>query len=124
MAYLAIGYGAAMELLGLIGFLATGSKSPTALIPCIFGTLALACGVLALLRPDLRKHVIHAAAVFALIGFLAPFRVIGPIVTLVSGGEVVRPAAVIAQAIMLLLSGLFLAACIRSFVAARRGSSA
>jgi hypothetical protein len=120
MAAITISYGVALEILGLVGFLVTGAKSPTALIPCIFGTLIIACGVLANQRPDLRKHVMHGAAVLGLIAFLAPFRVMGPIITLLTGGQVARPAAVIAQTILLLLSAVFLAACIRSFISARR----
>jgi hypothetical protein len=120
MAKLTLLYGVAMELLGIIGYWVTGAKSLTALIPCVFGALAFILGFVALGRPDLTKHAMHAAAVLGLIGFLAPLRVFPAMLLLISGGEVARPAAVVAQAIMLVLSAAFLAACIRSFVVARR----
>jgi hypothetical protein len=47
-------------LLGIAGFVLTGSTHKTALIPCIFGLLFLVCGLLAR-KDNLRKHVMHAA---------------------------------------------------------------
>jgi thiamine transporter ThiT len=123
MANLTLGYGVAMVLLGLGGYYGTGAKSPTALIPVAFGLLALLCGVLAK-NERFRMHAMHGAAVLALLGFLGPLRVFPQMLTLAMGGVVLRPAAVVAQIIMMVLSGIFLALCVKSFIAARRGRAA
>src|SRR5262245_16328012 len=123
MANLALGYGAAMVLLGLGGYFRTGGRSLTALIPAVIGVLALVCGWLA--RDErLRMHAMHAASCLGLLGFLGPLRVFPEMLTLVMGGVVTHTAAVVAQAVMMVLSGVFLALCVKSFVDARRGRAA
>ncbi len=105
--------------LGIGGWTATGMESPTALIPAGFGVVF---GILAMLarKEAIRKHIMHAAAMLALLGFFGSVRGLMALPGLLSGGEVERPAAVIAQAIMavlcLILEGLY----VRSFIAARR----
>jgi uncharacterized membrane protein HdeD (DUF308 family) len=48
------------------------SSSRTALLPAAFGAALLACGALALAFDGARKHLMHVAAVVALLGALAP----------------------------------------------------
>ena len=95
-------------------------QSATALIPSFFGVLFVAFGALAH-KENLRKHVMHAAAVLALVCLGATFKggVLGGI-TLLSGGEVARPPAAISMGIMFVICLIFLILCIRSFVMARR----
>ena len=119
MANTAIAFGAAFIALGLIGYFGTGAASPTALIPCALGALLLLLGAIAR-NPARRKHAMHAAAIVGLIGFLGAGRGLTKIAPLLAGEPVERPNAVIAQAVMALLSLVFLAHCIKSFVDARR----
>ena len=123
MANLALAYGAAMVLLGLGGYYGTGAKSLTALIPLAFGVLALLCGWLAR-HERFRMHAMHAAALLGLLGFLGPLRVFPQMLTLIAGGVVAHRAAVVAQLVMMVLSGVFLVFCVKSFVDARRGRAA
>jgi hypothetical protein len=123
MANLALGYGAAMVLLGLGGYFGTGGRSWTALIPAVIGVLALLCGWLAR-NERYRMHAMHAASLLGLLGFLGPLRVFPEMLTLVMGGVVTHTAAVVAQAVMMVLSGIFLVFCVKSFVDARRGRAA
>jgi hypothetical protein len=120
MANVTIGFGLALMALGLGGYFATGRTSPTALIPLAFGILLLACGALAR-REAWRKHAMHGTAVLALLGFLGPLRVLPQMVALLGGAAVAHHAAVVDQLAMMLLCGVLLALCIRSFVVARRG---
>ena len=115
-------FGLALIALGIIGYVATGAVSITALIPAFFGLLLVLLGWLAR-NEGYRKHVMHVAAVIGVVGFLGTVRALAGLLTLLSGGEVQRPAAVISQAIMALLMALFVGLCIRSFVAARRARS-
>jgi hypothetical protein len=119
MAYVTIGFGLALSALGVAGYAVSSGASLTALIPLAFGLLLIVCGALAR-REALRKHAMHAAAVLGLLGFLGPMRVLPQMVRLLGGEQVGHPVAVVAQLAMMVLCGVFLALCIRSFVAARR----
>ena len=105
-------------ILGVGGFVLTGSTHKTALIPCIFGLLFLAFGLLAL-KDNLRKHVMHAAVLVALLAFLGTARSL-PHLPELFNGTAEKPAAVVTQAINAALSLAFIVLAIRSFIQARR----
>src|SRR5258708_27140259 len=93
--------------------------SPTALIPAAFGVLLAIFGVLA--RDDKRrKMAMHVAVVVGLLGFLGTLSGLIKLPTLLSGGIVQRPAAVIAQSIMAVLMAIYVALCVKPFIDARR----
>ena len=117
---MAIGVGAALLALGLAGYFGTGMTSPTALIPAAFGILLVALGIMAR-NPAKRKLAMHIAVIVGLIGFAGSVRGLAGGVMMLSGQEVARPAAVISQSIMAVLTLLFTLLCIRSFINARRG---
>jgi O-antigen/teichoic acid export membrane protein len=114
MALTTIIFGLALTLLGFLGYFMTGTSSVTALIPAGFGIVLIALGFLA--RSDaMRKHAMHAAAAVALLGM------IGALIPLLRTPAGVRPAmAVFSQVAMVVLTGIFVALCVRSFIATRR----
>jgi hypothetical protein len=114
----AIVFGLALIGVGLFGFVETGSKHPTALIPAGIGLVIGACGVLAF-KDSLRKHVMHAAAAVGVLGFLATVMSIPQVLTMMSGGEVERPQAAVAKAATCALCLIFTGFCVQSFVSAR-----
>jgi hypothetical protein len=118
MANTTIGFGGALVLLGLVGYVATGAQSPTALIPAAVGLVLLVLGLLAR-RPGARMHAMHGAALVALVGFGGSVRGLGQGLKMIGGETVKRPSAAIAQSIMAILCLAFVALTIRSFVAAR-----
>jgi|SRR4029453_7543829 hypothetical protein len=117
-----IALGVALIVLGLAGYILTGAVSLTALIPAAFGLLFALVGLLA--GDDRRRmHAIHAAVVIALLGFLGSFRgLLG--IGKVFDGTAVRPAAIVAQTIMALLTLGYIVIAVRSFVQARRARRA
>ncbi|XYH96478.1 hypothetical protein ACMHYB_53325 [Sorangium sp. So ce1128] len=117
MSNVTIGYGALLTALGVGGFAAT--SAPTALIPAGFGAVAIGLGLLAR-QEKYRMHVMHASALLGVVGFLGSVRGLSRLPALLSGGDVERPAAVIAQSLMAILSVGYVGLCVRSFVAARR----
>lgn len=119
MAGLAIGVGVILTLLGIMGYFASGGASATALIPAGFGVLFMILGLVARNHAR-RKHAMHGAAVLALVGLAATFTGALKAFTLMGGGTVERPQAVIAQGVMALLCLVFLIFAIRSFMQARR----
>ena len=124
MARITILFGILMILLGVLGYVLTGSEQFTALIPAAFGILFVLLGGVASAKPSTNKHMMHVAAVLALVGMAGTFRALGSVFTLIAGGEVERQPAVIAQSIFFVLAAVFLILCIRSFIAARRARTA
>lgn len=118
-------FGALMVLVGLVGYFGQPAEhaSKTALIPAGFGLAFLLAGAVAL-QPSLRKHAMHAAAVLGLLCFLGGFSGLMKLPTLLSGGELERPRAVVSQSILSFLGLVFVILCVRSFIAARRASRA
>ncbi|MCC6548388.1 hypothetical protein IT570_14615 [Candidatus Sumerlaeota bacterium] len=112
-------YALGLILLGVGTYLGTGMVSWTALIPSIIGVLFVILGFLAM-KDNLRKHVMHAAAMLALITIIATFSGITQTIQRFSGVEIARPQAAFAKAAACVLTIAFLGMCIRSFIAARR----
>jgi hypothetical protein len=105
-------------LTGVITFIATGASSVTALIPAFVGIAIGVCGVLAT-REKLRRHSIHLALVFALIGALGSLMNVVKIGQLFAG-TAERPGAIIESLILFVVTVVYLIFGIRSFIAARR----
>jgi hypothetical protein len=114
MASTTIVFGLVLTLIGFVGYFLTGTSSFTALIPAVFGLLLLVLGFIAR-SESARKHAMHAAAAVALVGFF------GALMSLMRTPTAVRSAmALYSQLAMLILTGLFVALCVKSFIAARR----
>jgi hypothetical protein len=114
MSLVAMFEGLFLIVMGVIFYLFPEDKqSVTALIPAIIGAGLLVPGYLAHSNPDMKKHAMHATAVFALIGTL--------------GGAMGLPDAIagdfgratIARLILLILCGEYMFFSILSFRAAR-----
>ena len=104
-------------LLGIGAYLITGAQSWTALIPSIFGLLLAIAGGVSLKS---LKHGGHIAALVGLVGFLGTAKSLGKVPALFSGEAVERAAAVGVQAAFAVLSLIFVALCVKSFIDARR----
>jgi endonuclease/exonuclease/phosphatase family metal-dependent hydrolase len=117
-----IALGVSLIVLGLAGYGLTGAASLTALIPAAFGIVLAAAGLLA--RDDRKRmHAMHAAVVVALLGFLGSFRGLLRIGEVLDG-TAVRPAAIVAQTIMAVLTLGYIVIAVRSFIRARRARRA
>jgi hypothetical protein len=121
MAKLTIIFGILLILLGIIGFVATGSHAPTALIPGVFGLLLTLFGTLAKTE-DAKKRMLwmHIAVTVGLLGFLFTTPGLIDVIRMARGVTVKRPAAAEEQAVMWILCGIFVVLCVRSFINARR----
>jgi hypothetical protein len=121
MAKLTIVFGTLLVLVGIAGFVVTGSAHPTALIPAAFGLLLALFGALANTEnPKKRMLWMHIAVTIGLLGFLFTIPGVIDVLRMVQGIAVKRPAAAQEQAVMWVLCGVFVALCVRSFIAARR----
>lgn len=116
-----IAFGVLLILVGAIGYiygLMNDKASVTALIPAFFGLVIAVLGVAARSSEGLRKHLMHAAVLVALLGFILTA---GRLIMKFS--ELTASAAVVSQAAMALICLAFVILAIRSFAAARRESA-
>ena len=121
MAKVTVVFGILLVLLGVFGFVATGSVHHTALIPSAFGVLLAIFGLLAQTQDaSKRKLYMHVAVTVGLLGFLGTASSLIHVVQLVQGKVFAYPAAVEAKAAMALLTLIYVVLCVRSFIAARR----
>ncbi|HEY0161989.1 MAG TPA: hypothetical protein VGB69_04875 [Edaphobacter sp.] len=120
MAKLTIGFGILLMLLGVAGFVLTGSTHPTSLIPAGFGLLFVLFGGLANTNdPKKRMLWMHIAVTLGLIGFLSTIMADIQVFKLASGTTYPHPVAVIEKAAMSLFSLIYVLFCVRSFINAR-----
>lgn len=94
------------------------SSSRTALLPAYVGIALGALAGLSLAFDAARKHLMHVAAVVALLGALAPAA------ALLIRATRMSPLALGVNLGMLALSATLLALMVRSFIAARRAGTA
>jgi fluoride ion exporter CrcB/FEX len=114
-----IGFGIVLIVLGVGGYFGSDRVSLTALIPAAFGLLLLIFGALA--RDEKRrKMAMHIAVTVGLLGFLGTVSGLFQLPTLLSGGEVARPGAVVSKSIMAVLMAIYVGMCVKSFIDARR----
>ncbi len=110
--------GVFLILIGIFGYvfsLIDGNTSVTALIPAVFGLLLTIFGFIAKSNEGLRKHLMHAAVLVGLLGFLIPT------VRFVSQANNLKVSlAVLSQAAMAIVCLFFVILSIQSFVNARR----
>lgn len=115
----AIWVGRLLILLGVVGYgygLTSGSASLTALIPAAFGLILMVLGHVAAARENLRKHVMHAAVLIAVIGFIMTAGRLA-----LKFSELSLTAGVVSQALMAVICLAFVVLAVRSFAAARSG---
>ena len=119
-------FGVLLILVGLVGYFATGSAHPTALIPTWFG-VALAIGGFLAISPSegRRKLFMHINVTIGLVGL------IGAVASAVHGYEHARSLgmnpdckALTAQLAMAVLLLVYVNLCVRSFIQIRRSRQA
>lgn len=108
--------------LGLVSRALSDSPSITVLVPAFIGGLFLVAGLVAL-KAGARRHAMHAAALLAVLAIAGSAGALPQLPTLLSGGEVQRPLAVVARSVTFLLCAGFLGLAVRSFIRARRARS-
>jgi hypothetical protein len=123
LAKLTIGFGILLAIVGVTGFVTTGSTHWTALIPTWIGLVLAASGILAL-NPVRRMLWMHVAVTVGLLGFLGTIPGVIGVVKMAMGVTVARPTAAIYQSITWLICLIFVTLCVRSFIAARRARTA
>ena len=122
MAKVTLVFAVLLVVLGLVGYLGTGSMYPTALVPTWFGLALGLFGVLAMSpKESRRKLFMHINVTIGLLGFL------GGAITAVtgyaharSGGIEQNYTALASKLTMAALMLIYVNLCVRSFIAARR----
>lgn len=135
MPFVSIAFGLILNVLGVLAYFLSDRASVTALIPAFLGEVFILLGVLSLVFPAQRKHFMHAAAAFGVLSFGGTVGGISKFIqylqndvvkqldggkVLLSNGLETRPMAVGVQSIVAVLAVIFVAICVRSFIAARK----
>lgn len=119
-------FGIVLTALGLVAYfhpepLGVGKDSkpaepghPSALAPVGVGAILLLAGAASMLAPGVRKHAMHVAAMASLLGTIG-----GLVPVILRGGNFAEVAVKVGLG-MAVLSAVFLALCVSSFVRARR----
>src|SRR3954463_16025752 len=98
-------FGILLILLGVGGFVGTGSAHKTALIPAYFGLPIAICGLIAQAKPAARMHAMHVAVLVGLLGFIGSVVMVAKAIpTLLRGEGLPRPVATAMQAVMLVIT--------------------
>jgi len=105
--------GGFLTVFGVYSYISSDQSSITSLIPTFIGLGLLLPGWLAYSNPEMKKHGMHAAAVFALIGTLGGLMAIPAIIDRDWSGST------IAQLVLLVFCGEYMFFSIMSFRAAR-----
>ncbi len=125
MAKISIVFGVVLVLLGAWGFTATPTPHPTALIPTYFGLALAWCGYLAMRNGGAQRALwMHVAATLGLVGFLGAGAMAIIETVKAHGGPLAHPIAVESQSAMAAFCLVFVALCVRSFIAARKARRA
>ena len=110
--------GLLLILVGIAGFgfsVFDGTNAPTALIPAAFGLILAILGFAAKSKENLRMHLMHAAVLVGLAGFIIPLTRLIPQMS-----EIKVSLAVLSQAAMSVICLVFVILCVKSFIDARR----
>lgn len=120
MAGLSVLMGFLLILLGVVGYVASDMVSPTALIPAAFGVVILMLGAYGR-APGRRAVAMHLAMGIAIVGVIGSISGLLAVARWMTGNfDGPLTLAPIARALMAVLLVIYLAAGIKSFVAARR----
>ena len=112
---ISLAIGGVLVLLGLGSYVGTGRESVTALIPAFLGLPILICGLIA---RDEKKRMMaaHIAILFGALGVIAGFGRGIP--------QLIKGNTGTATTVTLIMAGIclvYVVACVRSFIAARKG---
>ena len=118
MAKVTLVFALLLVVLGLVGFVGTGSEHPTALIPAWFGLALGVFGMLAMSRKERRRKLfMHINVTLGLLGFLGS---IAEIVRSMASSKDLDATALLAKTTMAWLLLIYVMLCVRSFIVARR----
>ena len=121
MAKVTILFGLLLIVLGVVGYVGTGWKAPTALIPLYTGIVFTILGFLAR-RGSQKKRMLmmHIAVTLGALSFLATAKGIWDFIEMRRGHLMARPIAVEDKAVMAMMMLIYVLLCVRSFIKARR----
>jgi hypothetical protein len=107
-----------LVVLGLVGFIGTGSEHLTALIPTWVGLALGVFGFLAISPSERRRKLfMHINVTIGLVGFVGVFF---EILRSLTSSKEIDGTALMAKTTMAWLLLIYVILCVRSFVAARR----
>lgn len=122
MAKVTLVFALLLVLLGLAGYIGTGSIHPTALIPTWVGVVLGLCGFLAISPSESRRKLfMHIAVTIGLLGLIgSAAEAVRGYVHATAAGMAPDRIALASKGFMAGLLLVYVIACVRSFIATRR----
>lgn len=118
-------FGVLLVALGVTAYYMTDSMHTAQLAPAALGLVLCLCGLLANTENSKRRMLwMHIAVTLGLLGFLASGALVVLAYLWAHGQPFVEPLTVESRAAMCVVCAIFVALCVRSFIAARRGRRA
>jgi hypothetical protein len=111
MKSITIGFGILLILLGIGNYVGAGRL--TALLPALFGLAICVLGFVERPQKKAEKHAFFGTVFLAILGLLGSVRGLINLFSLLAGGSVARPMAVIAQAAIAVVCILFVVLAVR-----------
>jgi hypothetical protein len=113
--------GIILIVIGIVGYLASGMASYTALIPAVYGAVFFLLGKFG--EDESRRMItMHLAQLLALLAIVGTFTGILDVISWFGGNQEVNMMAAVVRALMALLCIGYLVLGIKSFIDARRAS--
>lgn len=122
MAKVTLVFAGLLVVLGLAGYIGTGSQHPTALIPTWFGVALGVFGMLAISPSESRRKLfMHINVTIGLVAFLGgAIEAVRGYLHATAAGHAPDQIALASKLTMAGLMLLYVILCVRSFIAARR----
>jgi len=115
-------FGVLLVALGVTAYYMTDSMHKSQLAPVAVGLALCLCGLLANTENSRQRMLwMHIAVTLGLLGFLASGTLVVLAFLWAHGEPFTEPMLVESRGAMCVLCGIFVALCVRSFIAARRG---
>ena len=125
MGKLTMFFGVLLVALGVTAYLLTDSMHRSQLAPAVLGVVLFLCGLLANTENSKRRMLwMHVAVTLGLLGFLASGALVVMAFVWAHGEPFIEPLMVESRGAMCVVCAIFVALCVRSFIAARRGRKA
>jgi 4-hydroxybenzoate polyprenyltransferase len=124
MAKVTLVFAVLLAALGVVGYMGSGSRYPTAMIPLYFGVALGVFGILAI-NPNegRRKLFMHINVTIGLVGFIGGLveAILGVHKPVVAGALI---SAEMSKSLLAALMFIYVVLCVRSFINVRRARAA
>ncbi len=120
MAKITLGFSIIYIIMGVLSYYLSGMASVTALIPAFFGIMYAIFSIIAIIKTNLNKHMLHASMALTVLALGGTFKGFGKLIKWFGGAQFERLLAIQVQGAFFILSLILFCLGIFSFIQARK----